>query len=443
MNAVDARRDVHSVLVIEDEPDHQMIARVALEDAGYQVWVSPLLHDALDLLSTPGIGLDAVVLDLDLPDHHHGSSLELVRAVSPVPIVVRTCAPADVRRQLSGASSCVAKSDPIEALVAAVNDAMARRPERQAAPPLVRDVSTGTDGRLLLETVVRDLRRWSGLETWLVSRIVGDDWGVLAVAGEGFDLGRVGPMPLDSTLCGRMIKGHLPRVVPDVARDRVGRDAPFTTRFGVGAYVGIPIVIDGDGIFGTLVGLDPRPHTDPTELLRSRPAFELLSRTLAAGLGMEIERIRMRRRLQAVQASSLVDEVTQLGNAVAFEQTLRAEDARCARLGHVAALVAVDVSSDDPSTPFDGVVGDVLLRRASVALQRVLRASDQAYRVSETEIVVLLPESDGRDARTVAGRLDRQLRLAGVDASIRTAVRDADRSLEQAGAGIVRMPAVQ
>jgi DNA-binding response OmpR family regulator len=94
------------LLVVDDEPHIGLLLRPHLEELGYRVSLARSLADARAALATGAAPVDALLLDLHLPD---GSGLEFLRelrasrATRPLPVMVLTAegAPsvlADARR---------------------------------------------------------------------------------------------------------------------------------------------------------------------------------------------------------------------------------------------------------------------------------------------------------------------------------------------------------
>ena len=81
------------LLVVDDEPHIGLLLRPHLEQLGYRVSLARTLRDARATLSDRATRLDAVLLDLHLPD---GSGLDLLRelrgaaATRALPVVVLT-----------------------------------------------------------------------------------------------------------------------------------------------------------------------------------------------------------------------------------------------------------------------------------------------------------------------------------------------------------------
>jgi two-component system, cell cycle sensor histidine kinase and response regulator CckA len=78
----------HTVLVVDDEEAVRRVAALLLEAAGYTVLTAATADEAIVLAESPS-GIDAVLLDLMLPDRSGASVAADLRRLRPeVPIVV-------------------------------------------------------------------------------------------------------------------------------------------------------------------------------------------------------------------------------------------------------------------------------------------------------------------------------------------------------------------
>jgi CheY-like chemotaxis protein len=88
-NIIDARAVPARVLLIEDEVLIQMLAAEYLEDMGLKVDVATTATDALNKLGLVPGGVDAIVMDMGLPDRRGDSLVHEIRSIYPsVPIVI-------------------------------------------------------------------------------------------------------------------------------------------------------------------------------------------------------------------------------------------------------------------------------------------------------------------------------------------------------------------
>ncbi len=80
-----------SILVVEDEGLIRMMVVETLADAGYRVSEAGNAKEALEIVSTSGEELRAVVLDVGLPDTNGEVVIDKIRAIRPdMPIVMTT-----------------------------------------------------------------------------------------------------------------------------------------------------------------------------------------------------------------------------------------------------------------------------------------------------------------------------------------------------------------
>jgi two-component system, OmpR family, alkaline phosphatase synthesis response regulator PhoP len=102
-----------TALVVEDEPDILLAVRVVLEAAGYAVIEANGGKQALELADEPN--LDAILLDLRMPDLDGWAVLEVLRAKgtsSRVPVIILSAhgSPSTVERSVElGARGYVKK----------------------------------------------------------------------------------------------------------------------------------------------------------------------------------------------------------------------------------------------------------------------------------------------------------------------------------------------
>ena len=119
------------------------------------------------------------------------------------------------------------------------------------------------------------------------------------------------------------------------------------------------------------------------------------------------EEVQRRREAEAaLQRLADQDGLTGAGNRRLFEQQLHQEFQRSRRAGHALSVILMDVDNfkqinDDCGHP----AGDRVLKEIVRVTRAVLRAQDHLARYGGEEFVVLLPETDLRQARHVAERI--------------------------------------
>jgi DNA-binding response OmpR family regulator len=134
------------VLVVDDEPDVRGLVRELLERAGATVREASDGREALRILFD--VRPDCIVLDVSMPDLDGWATLERIRDMTDVPVLMLTARSAElekVRGLQAGADDYVTKPFGRQELLARV-DALLRRARRSGA--------TGDDARETYEDVL-------------------------------------------------------------------------------------------------------------------------------------------------------------------------------------------------------------------------------------------------------------------------------------------------
>ncbi len=143
------------VLVVDDEPAIRRLLRTSLLAQGYRTAEAASAAAALETVAAGGV--DAVVLDLGLPDLDGQDVIRRLRAASAVPIVVLT-AREDERSKVAaldlGADDYVTKPFGMAELMARLRTALRHRLQQEGAPSVFRSGGLAVD--LLRRIVTRD-----------------------------------------------------------------------------------------------------------------------------------------------------------------------------------------------------------------------------------------------------------------------------------------------
>jgi len=115
------------------------------------------------------------------------------------------------------------------------------------------------------------------------------------------------------------------------------------------------------------------------------------------------ERIRMMEKLQKL---AITDGLTKLYNSRSFYSQLELEVDRFNRYQHPLTLLMLDIDYfKEYNDNYGHLEGDKVLVRFSQIIKSCLRANDSAYRYGGEEFTVILPETAGEEAGTVAQRI--------------------------------------
>ena len=177
-------------------------------------------------------------------------------------------------------------------------------------------------------------------------------------------------------------------VVPELAPMAADPDVPL------GSLCAVSLVFREEAI-GVLVAL---AHGTTVFLPHDAAALG----AYAAQAAIALSNARLVERLER-QASE--DPLTNLANQRAFHLACGRELSRSARDGRPISIVALDLDhfkaiNDAHGHPY----GDEVLRRAARALVEIVRPHDTVARMGGEEFALLLPDTDGEEARAIAER---------------------------------------
>jgi len=118
---------------------------------------------------------------------------------------------------------------------------------------------------------------------------------------------------------------------------------------------------------------------------------------------LSTERTRM---MQKLQKLATTDGLTKLYNSRSFYSQLELEVDRYNRYKHPLSLLLLDIDNfKEFNDTFGHLEGDKVLVRFSQIIKSCLRTNDSAYRYGGEEFTVILPETNGDEAKTVAQRI--------------------------------------
>ena len=270
------------------------------------------------------------------------------------------------------------------------------------------------------------------LETWLVSRAVGDDWVVLASIDRSRQLEPGSGYRWSDTVCARMVSGRGPRSAPRTADVASYAMAPVARDLPIEAYVGAEIVGPSGVLFGTLCGLHPEPLEDH-QLASVVELVVLQARLLAGVLAATQRAFDAGRQDERLTRSIQADPMTGLLNRAGWDDLLRAEDRRAAILGLPTGVLVIELAGlREVTARSDLGYGERTLRDVADVLRGSTRRSDTVARTGETDFAVLLPDTGPLHVDQVASRIRDGFARRNIRAWVGSAMRDPRRDLAAA-----------
>lgn len=205
--------------------------------------------------------------------------------------------------------------------------------------------------------------------------------------------------PRESSLCSHAIRADEPLVIPDARLDLRFADNPLV----VGApfirfYAGVPLRMGNGHSIGTLCTIDTRPR---------RPSGAQMA-ALADLARMAVDGIELR---QLASTDSLTGALSRRG----LDHRLDAEVARARRYGRALSVVLLDLDHFKHINDQHGHgAGDLVLHTVAETCRASLRSVDILGRLGGEEFVVVLPETQGKEAQRWAERLRQAIALRDI-----------------------------
>jgi GGDEF domain-containing protein len=257
------------------------------------------------------------------------------------------------------------------------------------------------------------------MDLWLVTCVNHDSQHVIASAGRWAQDVQPGMrFPWRSSFCIGMVTGQGPTLAADITQVPAYRQAAVGPLARVRSYLGVPLILGEDALFGTLCAFSGAVQSEA--LSRHLPLVRLTGRMLSSLI--TAEGAVHDRAADAAKAYELAerDASTGLRNQRGFEAISESEDSRCRLFGSHASVVLVE---------FESSVGEVDLTRCAELVSVLCRECDTVSRLDGHRVAILAVETDIVGARALGVRLRKALRVANFSVSIGVASRRAGERL--------------
>lgn len=202
---------------------------------------------------------------------------------------------------------------------------------------------------------------------------------------------------IDSGPCGLAATSLSMVEVADFATDpRFSDQRRLAEAGGYRSVLVLPLAGCSGQLLGTMASYYVEPH-------QSSPDEKQIAQLFGMQAAIAIENACLREKLHQL---SVTDGMTGAFNYRYFMENLEREVARSKRWKRSLSLVMIDIDNFKKfNDTYGHQQGDLVLRTVTRILQEGVRASDIVARYGGEELVVILPETDGRDGLVIAERL--------------------------------------
>ncbi len=280
------------------------------------------------------------------------------------------------------------------------------------------------------EGILQTLYQRLPFDLWMVTETRGNDWIVQVADDRGYNVRAGDVFEWSESFCYRMTRGLGPQFAMDCQNIPAYATAPIGEQVPIGAYIGIPLMLDNGYLYGTLCAIHPQAM--PAVSKADEEYVYVQARLLSTLISSERHERAMRGELSKERHLSQVDELTGIYNLRGWKNFLEVEDQRCHRYKTAASVIMLDV--DDLKLVNDSKghsAGDKLLKKTANCLNSSVRPFDVACRIGGDEFAVLVVESSVQLTADLVKRIREKLDKARINASIGCATLSSGMTLDE------------
>jgi len=133
------------------------------------------------------------------------------------------------------------------------------------AAPVATDPAVPLKSAAAVRRLLRSIGDQLGMDVAYIAEL-SDEQVFHFIEGDGasFGFSVAGAVPAEKTFCRRMVDGEIPSLICDAVNDPLVKDMRATEKAGIGAYLGVPIVLPDGSTYGSLCVMShsARPDLD-------------------------------------------------------------------------------------------------------------------------------------------------------------------------------------
>lgn len=278
------------------------------------------------------------------------------------------------------------------------------------------------------KAVLSYLHKRFGFSLWMITRVESDNWIVLQSETTGYDIQPGQVFRWADSFCAHMVTGDAPKIVPRSEDIPLYAAAPIAKQVSIRAYIGQPLLNEDGSLFGTLCAIDPYPK--PDSIIHDADLIEVFGGLLSRILQVELRENEQIRQYERLQVEALSDVLTGLYNRRAWDRLVNAEEERCKRHGHPAAVFIIDLNGlKEVNDNLGHVAGDRFIRQAAEILKNNARSNDIVARLGGDEFGILSIENNQAGAELLLQRMLKALEEGGVSAAVGYVMRHPSKGL--------------
>lgn len=196
--------------------------------------------------------------------------------------------------------------------------------------------------RSALNSILCLLKHEVDLDLWMVTRVVDDDWIMLATTENTYDVEPDDIISWSTSVCNRMVSASGPNIVTSVEQVDEYANAPITKDLKFKSYIGYPLNDENGEVMGTLCAIDSREQ-DP-ELETKNQLFQDFVTVVETLMQQDIELQRLNTLVKEYKALDTSEEELGLPNQAAFTEIATLQKGLMRSSGSPLAIIYVKIN---------------------------------------------------------------------------------------------------
>lgn len=279
------------------------------------------------------------------------------------------------------------------------------------------------------KAAVHLIKQVTSFQFFSMTRVEHNDMQFIYVEDEEFGIPVGHVIHVDQAICPQVITNMQSCFISDVSK--WPKLITPQSSIKVGAYIGLPIMLDEHKLFGTICGINSTPVDEFSDY--QIETIQTIVRMLSSVLLLEVRSKDQIRSYERVKMEAERDELTGLLNRRGWDNALLEEEALCSQYGFEASIVVIDIDNLKTVNDSQGhQAGDEVIRRAAAVIESTSRSNDVVARTGGDEFAVLTKGVSEAGTDAFVRRLRIALNHAGVSASVGISSRTDIKSLTDA-----------
>lgn len=268
-------------------------------------------------------------------------------------------------------------------------------------------METGYDISKPLETIISLLKEKIDMDLWMVTRVLGDDWIIIAACENNYGVCSGDVLYWNDSVCSRMVSSKGPNIVPNIEDEQRYSAAPIVKSLPISAYIGFPLTDENDELVGTLCAIDQNSKTAYLE-----EQLDIIKPFLAlaqAVINQKDTIDRLQKTINFMDLQTDIDAVTGLANQNHFFELAIQNKQKYDKLGYPIAIIIVEIAGLSLKRNGDYVTYEDILRAITADLSSLLRESDILAKLDGSKFGILMANVENKYVSALVMKISKHL----------------------------------